>query len=169
MLRTWCGVAHLVARRLAVRQACVQFSARNHREVFPTEHTSDEEMERGLIKNMKNKKRVASCHQTLKKDVKNNVQRVVTGKCSTCGASPTRNQWGLQIRWPSANTASQRGGTPLLSPLPHPVSSVNCMVPPPRNQWGPLTRWTSTNTTSQRGGTLLLSPLPHPVCSVICT
>jgi hypothetical protein len=45
---TWCGVAQLVARRLAVRQAQVRFSARNHREVFPTEQTSDEEMERGL-------------------------------------------------------------------------------------------------------------------------
>jgi hypothetical protein len=44
----WCGVAQLVARRLAVRQARVRFSARHHREVFPTEHTSDEEMERGL-------------------------------------------------------------------------------------------------------------------------
>jgi hypothetical protein len=44
----WCGVAQLVARRLAVRQARVRFSARHHREVFPTEQTSDEEMERGL-------------------------------------------------------------------------------------------------------------------------
>ncbi len=43
----WCGVAQLVVRR-AVRQARVRFSARHHREVFPTEHTSDEEMERGL-------------------------------------------------------------------------------------------------------------------------
>jgi hypothetical protein len=43
-----CGVAQLVARRLAVWQARVRFSARHHREVFPTEHTSDEEMERGL-------------------------------------------------------------------------------------------------------------------------
>ncbi len=42
----WCGVAQLVARRLAVRQARVRFSARHHREVFPTELTSDEEMER---------------------------------------------------------------------------------------------------------------------------
>jgi hypothetical protein len=42
----------------------------------------------------------------------------------TCGASPPRNQWGPLTRWPSANTASQRGGTPLLSPLPHPVCSV---------------------------------------------
>ncbi len=47
-LSLWCGVAQLVARRLAVRQARVRFSARHHREVFPTEHTSDEEMERGL-------------------------------------------------------------------------------------------------------------------------
>ena len=31
----WCGVAQLVARRLAVRQARVRFSARHHREVFP--------------------------------------------------------------------------------------------------------------------------------------
>ncbi len=46
--KLWCGVAKLVARRLAVRQARVRFSARHHREVFPTEHTSDEEMERGL-------------------------------------------------------------------------------------------------------------------------
>jgi hypothetical protein len=44
----WCGVAQLVARRLAVRQARVQISAQHHREVFPTEHRSDEEMERGL-------------------------------------------------------------------------------------------------------------------------
>ncbi len=40
----WCGrgVAQLVARWLAER------SARHHREVFPTEHRSDEEMERCL-------------------------------------------------------------------------------------------------------------------------
>ncbi len=44
----WCGVTQMAARRLAVRQALVRFSARHHREVFPTEHTSDEEMERGL-------------------------------------------------------------------------------------------------------------------------
>jgi hypothetical protein len=31
----WCGVAVLVARRLAVRQARVRFSARHHREVIP--------------------------------------------------------------------------------------------------------------------------------------
>ncbi len=43
----WCGVAQLVARRLAERQARVRFSARHHREAFPTELTSDEEMERG--------------------------------------------------------------------------------------------------------------------------
>jgi hypothetical protein len=36
----WCGVAQLVARRLAVRQARVRFSARHHREVFPTEHNA---------------------------------------------------------------------------------------------------------------------------------
>jgi hypothetical protein len=35
-----------VARRLAVRQARVRFSARYRREVLPTELTSDEEMER---------------------------------------------------------------------------------------------------------------------------
>ncbi len=32
-----CGVAQLVARRLAVRQARVRFSARHHREGLPTE------------------------------------------------------------------------------------------------------------------------------------
>ncbi len=48
MLKWWCGVAQLVARRLAGRQARVQFSARHHREVCPTELTSNEEMERGL-------------------------------------------------------------------------------------------------------------------------
>ncbi len=31
----WCGVAQLVARRLAGRQARVRFSARHHREVYP--------------------------------------------------------------------------------------------------------------------------------------
>jgi hypothetical protein len=41
-------VAKLVARRLAVRQARVRFSARHHREVFPTELTSDDDMERSL-------------------------------------------------------------------------------------------------------------------------
>jgi hypothetical protein len=46
--QSWCGVTQLAARRLAVRQARVRFSARHHREVFPTEHTSDEEMERGF-------------------------------------------------------------------------------------------------------------------------
>ncbi len=44
--QSWCGVAQLVARRPAVRQARVRFSARHHREVFPTELSSDEEMER---------------------------------------------------------------------------------------------------------------------------
>ncbi len=44
----WCGVAQLAARRLAVRQARVRFSARHHREVISTEHTSDGEMERGF-------------------------------------------------------------------------------------------------------------------------
>ncbi len=34
-LSLWCGVAQLVARRLAVRQARVRFSARHHREVPP--------------------------------------------------------------------------------------------------------------------------------------
>jgi hypothetical protein len=48
ILTLWCGVALLVARRLAVRQARVRFSARHHREVFPTELTSGEEMERDL-------------------------------------------------------------------------------------------------------------------------
>ncbi len=33
---------------LAGRQARVRFSARHHREVFPTEHKCNEEMERGL-------------------------------------------------------------------------------------------------------------------------
>jgi len=42
------GSVQLVARRLAVRQARVRFSSRHHREVFPSEHTCDEEMERGL-------------------------------------------------------------------------------------------------------------------------
>ncbi len=46
----WCGVAQLAARRLAVRQARVRFTARQHTEVFPTEHTSDEELERGFSK-----------------------------------------------------------------------------------------------------------------------
>jgi hypothetical protein len=41
------GVAQVVARRFAVWQARVGFSARHHREVFATELTSDEEMERG--------------------------------------------------------------------------------------------------------------------------
>jgi hypothetical protein len=44
----WCGVAQLFSRRLTERQARVLFSPRHHREVFPTELTSDEEMERGL-------------------------------------------------------------------------------------------------------------------------
>jgi hypothetical protein len=43
-----CGVAQLVACWLAGRQARVRFSAQHHREVCPTELTSDEEMERGL-------------------------------------------------------------------------------------------------------------------------
>ncbi len=44
----WCGVAQLVACQPAVRQARVRFSARHHREIIPTEHTSGDEMERGL-------------------------------------------------------------------------------------------------------------------------
>jgi hypothetical protein len=45
----WCGVAQLVGRhQLAVRQARVRFLAWHHREVFPTELTSDDDMERGL-------------------------------------------------------------------------------------------------------------------------
>ncbi len=42
-----CGVAQLVARRLAVRQARVRFSALHHREGLPTKLSSNEEMERG--------------------------------------------------------------------------------------------------------------------------
>jgi hypothetical protein len=44
----WCGVAQLIVSRLAVRQARVRFSALHHREAFPAELTSDEEMERNL-------------------------------------------------------------------------------------------------------------------------
>jgi hypothetical protein len=47
-LSSWGGVAQLAARRLAARQARVRFLARPHREVSPTEHTSDEDMERGF-------------------------------------------------------------------------------------------------------------------------
>ncbi len=43
-----CGVAQLMVRRLAARQARVQFSARHPREIFPIELTGDEEMERNL-------------------------------------------------------------------------------------------------------------------------
>jgi hypothetical protein len=54
-MEEWCGVAQYGAplacllaaaclRRLAVRQAQLRFSARHHREVFPTERTKDEEM-----------------------------------------------------------------------------------------------------------------------------
>ncbi len=43
----WCGVAQLVVRRHAVRQARVRFSARHHRGGLPTELSSDEDMERG--------------------------------------------------------------------------------------------------------------------------
>jgi hypothetical protein len=39
-----CGVAQLVVRRLAVRQAQVRFSARHPKEVFSTELTINEEM-----------------------------------------------------------------------------------------------------------------------------
>jgi hypothetical protein len=45
--KPWCGASQLVARRLAVRQARVRFSARHHREGLPTELSSDEEMEKG--------------------------------------------------------------------------------------------------------------------------
>jgi hypothetical protein len=48
MITSWCGVAQLAARRFAVRQARVRFSAGHHREVSPTELTSNEEMARGL-------------------------------------------------------------------------------------------------------------------------
>ncbi len=48
LILLWCGLAQLVARRLAVRQARVRFSAPHHREVFPTGQTSDEEMDKGL-------------------------------------------------------------------------------------------------------------------------
>jgi hypothetical protein len=47
-LSSWCGVAQLIVRQLAVRQDQVRFSARHHRKVFPTELASDEEMERDL-------------------------------------------------------------------------------------------------------------------------
>ncbi len=83
----WCGVAQLVARRLAVRQARVRFSARHHREGLPTElirRWGVGERPRQVatdkwivwmwsnecicsLKYEKNKsKRVASCHQTFK-------------------------------------------------------------------------------------------------------
>jgi hypothetical protein len=45
-----CGVAQLVVSWLAVRQARVRFMARHPWEVFPTELTSDDEMERNLGK-----------------------------------------------------------------------------------------------------------------------
>jgi hypothetical protein len=38
----------MIVRRLAVRQARIRFSALHTREVFPSELTSDEEMERNL-------------------------------------------------------------------------------------------------------------------------
>jgi hypothetical protein len=44
------GSVGTIARRLAVRQARVRFSARHHREGLPTELSSDEEMERGPSK-----------------------------------------------------------------------------------------------------------------------
>jgi hypothetical protein len=44
------GVAQLVGRRRAVRQARVWFSARLPREAFPTELISDEKMERNHCK-----------------------------------------------------------------------------------------------------------------------
>jgi hypothetical protein len=50
LLRVYVGFIIFAAYfcRLAGRQARVRFSARHHREVCPTELTSDEEMERGL-------------------------------------------------------------------------------------------------------------------------
>jgi hypothetical protein len=36
---TWCGLAQLVERRLAVRQARVRFQAQHHWEGLPTELT----------------------------------------------------------------------------------------------------------------------------------
>jgi hypothetical protein len=46
----WCGVAQLVARRLAVRQPEFDSRLGTTGRCFPTEQTSDEEMERGLSK-----------------------------------------------------------------------------------------------------------------------
>ncbi len=43
-----CDVAQMVVRRLAIMQVRVRFPAWHPREVFPTELTSDEEMERNL-------------------------------------------------------------------------------------------------------------------------
>ncbi len=77
----WCGVAQLVARRLAGRQARVRFPARHHREIFPTEPQAMRrwrEVSANVLyecdwmiilyecyKIKKNKqKRVAYCHQT---------------------------------------------------------------------------------------------------------
>jgi hypothetical protein len=48
----WLSMVRLrgsVWRRLAVRQARVRFSARHHREVFPTELTNNEQMKRGPV------------------------------------------------------------------------------------------------------------------------
>jgi hypothetical protein len=45
---TWCSVGQLVPCRLDVSQARDRFSARQHRDVFATELTSDEELERDL-------------------------------------------------------------------------------------------------------------------------
>ncbi len=65
-------MAQLVERRLAGKQARVRFSAWHHREVCPTELTSDEEVEREasanvlyeydcmivcMLENMKNKEK----------------------------------------------------------------------------------------------------------------
>jgi len=50
-----------------------------------------------------------------------------THRIVTVWGLPPRNQWGPLTRWPSANTASRRGDTPLLSPLPHPVCTVICV------------------------------------------
>jgi hypothetical protein len=44
-LSLWCGVAQLVARRLAVRQARVRCPPRHHREVFP--HWADKQWGNG--------------------------------------------------------------------------------------------------------------------------
>ncbi len=50
-LSLWCGVAQLVARRPAGRQARVWFPARHQREVCPTELTTDDEEMEGSEQN----------------------------------------------------------------------------------------------------------------------